>query len=47
MGHSPGALVGMMAFAKCVEIAANHYGIAFAPEACEEIQRFLGADDGE
>jgi pimeloyl-ACP methyl ester carboxylesterase len=34
-------------FAKGVEIAANHYGIAFAPEACEEIKRFLGADGGE
>jgi pimeloyl-ACP methyl ester carboxylesterase len=33
--------------AKGVEIAANHYDIVFAPEGCEEIQRFLGADGGE
>ena len=41
-----GALVGMMAFAKGAETGANHYGTAFAPEACEAIQRFLGADGG-
>ncbi len=27
--------------AKGVEIAANHYGIVLAPEACEEIEKFL------
>ena len=27
--------------AKGVEIAANHYGIVMAPEACEEIEKFL------